>query len=172
MDVIKIFLDQEEDLKLYMYCYTSDTQVVDDTYQEAYLKLHKYVNDDKRKFYGNENSVKSLLQFMVRNMILDKHRKNNTARLSYTDESYDMVDYKLPDDDVDRAVQLEHQKIINKKLSDAFNNMNKDVYMTYKLRIKGFKFKDIAYLTDTTTGTAIARMRYATRRIEREFNTV
>ena len=86
------------------------------------------------------------------------------------DNSYTFIDYHTPEDDFDEIDQLIDEPIINKKLKNAFSNMSHEIYMTYRLRQKGIKFKDIAYLTDTSLNTALGRMRYAQIRIENEFN--
>jgi RNA polymerase sigma factor (sigma-70 family) len=169
MDIEKIFLARESELKAEIAKYTNCPDIVDDTYQEAYLKVYKY-KVDGRKFYGTENSIRYLLRIMVRNMMLDKKRRKTTSREVTTDKSIEVRDSVNPEKlMIDVEEELDHN-YVNKKLNKAFKKMTHDTYMTYKLRMKGFKFKDIAYLTDTGLNTAQGRMRYAIDKIESEFN--
>jgi RNA polymerase sigma-70 factor (ECF subfamily) len=166
--VEQIFLDMYDDLRFEMFSITNDEDLVDDTYQNAYLRIHRY-KKKKKQFYGNETSIKSLLRQMVRNLILDEMRINTRSKIIYTDETYMMTYNETPESKMITEEQARDQEHINKTLNDAFKLMTHDTYMTYKLRMKGVKFKEIAYLTDCGINTALGRMRYATLKIEEAF---
>ena len=171
MDICKKLIDFEEELKIDMAHVSADRELILDSFQDAYEKIHKYV-DKGKEFYGNDASVKSLLKLTCRNILIDKLRKIQRDKIDYTDKPYDFIDYHTPEDDFMEMEQSTDDPYITKKLIDAFSNMSHDTYMTYRLRQKGIKFKDIAYLTDTSLNTALGRMRYAQIKIENEFNSV
>ena len=167
--VEKMFLSMEEELRLEMFRYTNDSTVVDDAYQDAYLKIHKY-KKKRKKWYGNEASIKAMLRFMCKNIVIDKYRSNQRGKVIYTDKTYSVEDSDTPQEWLETIEQEPQQEEFNKRLQEAFKLMNKDTYMTYKLRMKGLKFKEIAYLTDCGINTALGRMRYAVLKIEEVFN--
>ena len=170
MDICNKLIELELDLKTYLAHITRDKELIEDSYQDAYIKIHKYV-DQGREFYGNDASIKNLLKLTCRNILVDKLRQIQRDKTdSMEDYSYSFIDYKTPEDDMIEMEQVADEPFINKKLVDAFSNMSHDTYMTYRLRQKGIKFKDIAYLTDTSLNTALGRMRYAQIKIENEFN--
>jgi RNA polymerase sigma factor (sigma-70 family) len=169
MDICKKLIELESELKSDMLHISKDKDIVADSYQDAYIKIHKYV-DKGREFYGNNASVKSLLKLTCRNILIDKLRKIQRDKTDYIDNTYTFIDYHTPEDSFEEMEQTADDPFITKKLSDAFSNMSHDTYMTYRLRQKGIKFKDIAYLTDTSLNTALGRMRYAQIKIENEFN--
>lgn len=169
MDICKKLIEFERELKLDMFALAKDKELIDDSYQDAYIKIHKYV-DKGREFYGNDASIKSLLKLTCRNVLLDKLRKKQREKTIYTDQIYSFIDYTTPEDSLIEIEQSVGDPLITKKLDKAFSIMSHDTYMTYKLRQKGIKFKDIAYLTDTSLNTALGRMRYAQIKIENEFN--
>ena len=168
MDIRKKLIEFEKDIKIDMFNISDDKELILDSYQDAYIKIDKYVKMGK-EFYGNDASIKALLKLTCRNILLDKLRRQQRANVLYTDETYSMVDYWTPEDSFIEIEQAADVPFITKKLNDAFSKMKHETYMTYKLRQKGMKFKDIAYLTDTSVNTALGRMRYAQIKIENEF---
>jgi RNA polymerase sigma-70 factor (ECF subfamily) len=168
MDIRQELIDLELELKSDMMMIVSDNDMVCDSYQDAYIKIDGYLKRG-REFYGNKASMKALLKMTCRNILLDKLRKKQRERLEFTDNPYPTVDWAMPDDDALEDEMAFNDPEINKTLDSAFNKMNKNAYMTYKLRQKGLKFKDIAYLTDVGINTAIGRMRYAKEAIINEF---
>lgn len=168
MDICKKFIELEKDLKLDMHNVSNDKELIKDSYQDAFIKVQKYVNGG-REFYGNDASIKSLLKLTCRNILLDKLRKLQREKVIFTDQTYSYIDYATPEDSFIEMEQGADDPLITKKLNSAFSNMTHDTYMTYRLRQKGMKFKDIAYLTDTSLNTALGRMRYAQIKIENEF---
>jgi RNA polymerase sigma-70 factor (ECF subfamily) len=169
MDICKKLIEFESELKEDMRYVSTDPELVSDSYQDAYIKVHKYV-DKGKEFYGNDASIKSLLKLTCRNILIDKLRKIQKDKILYTDETYSFIDYHTPEDSFVEMEQTADDPFITKKLNSAFSNMSHDTYMTYRLRQKGIKFKDVAYLTDTSLNTALGRMRYAQIKIENEFN--
>lgn len=168
MDILKQLIDLEGELKAFLHAIHNNKEMVEDSYQDAYIKMDRYVKEG-RIFHGNEASIKSLLKLACKNILLDKLRKDQRSKISYTDKTYDAIDWEMPDDYVIRAEQSIKDPDINKKLKKALKSMSPEIYMTYMLRMKGIKFKDIAYLTDTNINTALGRMRYAMLRVEGEF---
>jgi RNA polymerase sigma-70 factor (ECF subfamily) len=168
MDIRQELIELESLLKSDMMGIVNDEPLVCDSYQDAYIKIDGYVKRG-RAFYGNKASVKALLKMTCRNILLDKLRKRQRDRIEYTDKPYHTIDWAMPDDETLENEDCFDDPEINKVVESAFNKMNKDAYMTYKLRQKGLKFKDIAYLTDVGINTAIGRMRYAKEAIINEF---
>ena len=168
MDICKKLVEFEDELKADMRYISDDNDLVDDSYQDAYIKLHRYT-EKRREFYGNEASIKSLLKLVCKNILIDRLRKIQRDKLDPIDNSYTFIDYATPEDDFIQTEQSFDDPYVTKKLDDAFSNMSHEMYMTYKLRQKGIRFKDIAYLTDTPLNTTLGRMRYAKIRIENEF---
>jgi len=111
-----------------------------------------------------------MLRFMCKNIVIDKYRSNQRGKVIYTDKTYSVEDSDTPQEWLEAIEQEPQQEEFNKRLQEAFKLMNKDTYMTYKLRMKGLKFKEIAYLTDCGINTALGRMRYAVLKIEEVFN--
>lgn len=169
MDICKEMVDLERELKADMYGISYSKELVEDSFQDAYIKIHNYV-ENGREFYGNKQSVKALLKFTCRNILLDKLRKKSREKVVYTDESRVLIDYNIPDENFEEPETDYDDPTIKNKLNRAFKKMTHDTYMTYVLRRKGMKFKDIAYLTDTSLNTALGRMRYATLKIQDEFD--
>ena len=169
MDICKKLIEFEDDLKTDMSYVCSDFELINDSYQDAYIKLHTY-SVKRRKFYGTDKSIKSLLRFVCNNILIDKLRKIHRDKVEYTDSNYDFIDFKTPEDSFIEIEQSIDDPYVTKKLNNAFNDMTHDMYMTYKLRQKGISFKDIAYLTNATVATSSGRMRKARLRIEGEFN--
>ena len=164
-----LFLEMEHELRLEMFKLTNDPELVNDSYQDAYLKLHKYISSGK-DWYGNETSIRFVLKVMVKNIVLDKLRKKTSSKLVFTEETYMMTEETTPED---RFVEMESQPIneqVNKKIDNALKVMTPEMFMTYKLRMKGMKFKEIAYYTDCGINTALGRMRYAVLKIEEALN--
>jgi RNA polymerase sigma-70 factor (ECF subfamily) len=169
MDIRSKLIEFETILKEYMSNITHDKTLVDDSYQDAYLKIDKYVKNG-REFYGNDASIKNLLKLTCRNILVDKLRRIQRDKVDCVDDySYAFIDYMTPEESMIEFEDVIDDPSITKKLNSAFNNMSHDTYMTYRLRQKGIKFKDIAYLTDTSLNTALGRMRYAQIKIENEF---
>ena len=171
MDICKKLIEFEHDLKTDMAYTCSDKELINDSYQDAYLRVHTY-SQKRRKFYGTDKSVKSLLNIMCRNILLDKLRKIHRDRIEYTDQQYEFIDWRTPEDSLIEIEQSIDDPYVTKKLEDSFSKMSHVVYLTYKLRKKGMSFKDIAYMTDSTVNTSLARMRRAKIIIENEFNLI
>ena len=168
MDICKKIIELEVELKANMRTVCNDDALVNDSYQDAYIKFHNY-GKKRKKFYGTHASIKSLLILSCRNILIDKLRQIKKEASYPIEHAYSFVDYSMPDDDLIQAEQSLDDPFINKKLNDAFNNMTHMTHMTYQLRKKGFSFKDIAYLTDSSRNTSLARFRYAKIKIENEF---
>ena len=168
MNICEKFIEFEDELKSDLFQVSKNKELVSDSYQDAYIKIQNYV-DNGREFYGDEKSIKSLFKFTCRNVLIDIIRKENRRNIIYADKSYGFIDYDTPDDKLIEMEELAKTPEVNKKLKKAFSNMTNDIYMTYILRRKGIKFKDIAYLMDTSISTALGRMRYAKSRIKEEF---
>ena len=64
MDICNKLIEFEDVLKTYMTHITKDKNLVDDSYQDAYEKIHNYV-DKGREFYGNDASIKNLLKLTL-----------------------------------------------------------------------------------------------------------
>ena len=169
MDIREKLIEFEKEIKTDMMTVSNDRELVLDSYQDAYIKIDTYIKSGREFFYVNNAAIKSLLKLTCRNILLDKLRKKQRSKVSYTDQTYSMIDYTTPEDSFIEIEQAQNDPYINKKLNDSFIKMNHDIYMTYKLRQKGMSFKDIAYMTDTSVNTALGRMRYAQLRIQREF---
>ena len=168
MDICKKLIELESELKDDMTYISKDKSLIDDSYQDAYIKLQRY-SDERKEFYGTEKSIKSLLKFVCKNILIDKLRKAQRDKVDYVDDINPYIDHQKDDDDINEVYQHINNPYVTKKLQNAFNNMSHEMYMTYKLRQKGLNFNSIAYLTDTTRNTALQRMRYARIKVEKEF---
>lgn len=158
----------ERDLKHEMRSIVFDEEMVNDAYQDAFIKLKKY-QEDGNEIYGNRAGMRALFRMTCRNILLDMLRKKQRAKTFVSDDVYSAIDFATPEDELIEVERASQDPAVNKKLERAFKNMNHETFMTYKLRMKGIKFKDIAYLTDCGINTALGRFRYAAQKIENEF---
>jgi DNA-directed RNA polymerase specialized sigma24 family protein len=168
MDICKKLIEFEDELKADMKYLSNDNDLILDSFQDAYIKLHGY-GEKRKKFYGTDASIKSLLKFVCKNILIDKLRKIQRDKIDPIDNTYTFIDYNTPEDYLIENEQALDDPYVAKKLNDAFSKMSHEMYMTYKLRQKGIRFKDIAYLTDTSMSTSLGRNRHARIRIENEF---
>jgi RNA polymerase sigma factor (sigma-70 family) len=146
--------------KVYAYIsmYIRDQALVEDIFQDTFLKVIQSVKNGK--YYDNGKFLSWVMR-IAHNLIIDHFRRlkqlNVTSNDNYESDLFNS--HKLSDENVeDIMVSVQIRKDVRKLISQLPDDQKEVVILRH---YAGLSFKEIAEITDVSINTALGRMRYA-----------
>jgi RNA polymerase sigma factor (sigma-70 family) len=146
--------------KVYAYIslYIRDQALVEDIFQDTFLKVIQSVKAGK---YTDNGKFLSWVMRIAHNLIIDHFRRlkqlNVTSNDNYESDLFNS--HKLSDANVeDIMVSVQIRKDVRKLISQLPDDQKEVVILRH---YAGLSFKEIAEITDVSINTALGRMRYA-----------
>ena len=146
--------------KVYAYIslYIRDQALVEDIFQDTFLKVIQSVKAGK--YYDNGKFLSWVMR-IAHNLIIDHFRRLKQMNVTSNDdyESDLFNSRKFSDANVeDTLVNVQIRKDVRKLISQLPDDQREVVILRH---YAGLSFKEIAELTDVSINTALGRMRYA-----------
>ena len=146
--------------KVYAYIslYIRDQALVEDIFQDTFLKVIQSVKSGK--YYDNGKFLSWVMR-IAHNLIIDHFRRLKQMNVTSNDdyESDLFNSRKLSDANVeDQLVSVQIRKDVRRLISQLPEDQREVVILRH---YAGLSFKEIADLTDVSINTALGRMRYA-----------
>ncbi|MFN8209511.1 MAG: sigma-70 family RNA polymerase sigma factor [Bacteroidales bacterium] len=146
--------------KVYSYIslYIRDQALVEDIFQDTFLKVIQSVKAGK--YYDNGKFLSWVMR-IAHNLIIDHFRRlkqlNVTSNDNYESDLFNSR--KLADANVeDTMVAVQIRKDVRKLINQLPDDQKEVVILRH---YAGLSFKEIAEITDVSINTALGRMRYA-----------
>jgi len=146
--------------KVYAYIslYIRDQALVEDIFQDTFLKVIQSVKAGK---YVDNGKFLSWVMRIAHNLIIDHFRRlkqlNVTSNDNYESDLFNSA--RLSDANVeDIMVSVQIRKDVRKLISQLPEDQKEVVILRH---YAGLSFKEIAEITDVSINTALGRMRYA-----------
>jgi RNA polymerase sigma factor (sigma-70 family) len=146
--------------KVYAYIslYIRDQALVEDIFQDTFLKVIQSVKAGK---YVDNGKFLSWVMRIAHNLIIDHFRRlkqlNVTSNDNYESDLFNSA--RLSDANVeDIMVSVQIRKDVRKLISQLPDDQKEVVILRH---YAGLSFKEIAEITDVSINTALGRMRYA-----------
>ena len=142
----------------YIYAVVRDTQLAEDIFQDAFVKV---IQSLKQSGYTDEGKFNQFVMRIAHNLIIDHFRgKKRMPLVDVQTDDYDMlsntsdneasVEYSIMEDEV--------YSDLNKMVALLPDDLREVLYMRIYLDLS---FKEIAEITNVSINTALGRMRYA-----------
>jgi len=146
--------------KVYAYIslYIRDQALVEDIFQDTFLKVIQSVKAGK--YYDNGKFLSWVMR-IAHNLIIDHFRRLKQMNVMSNDdyESDLFNSRKLSDPNIeDHIVKVQIRKDIRKLISQLPDDQKEVVILRH---YAGLSFREIADITDVSINTALGRMRYA-----------
>jgi RNA polymerase sigma-70 factor (ECF subfamily) len=146
--------------KVYAYIslYIRDQALVEDIFQDTFLKVIQSVKAGK--YYDNGKFLSWVMR-IAHNLIIDHFRRLKQMNvISNDDYESDLFNSKkLSDPNVeDQIVNVQIRKDVRKLIGHLPDDQREVVILRH---YAGLSFKEIAEITDVSINTALGRMRYA-----------
>lgn len=158
-DSINVLLNRHRKRILdYIYMMVKNRDVADDIFQEALIKVVRFVQEGR---YTENGKFLSWVLRIAHNQVIDYFRqKKQRNNVSEGDAGYDILNnQKFSDHTVEEKLITNQIETDVRKLIDFLPPEQKEVVlMRYYM---GLSFKEIAEQTDVSINTALGRMRYA-----------
>ncbi len=146
--------------KVYSYIslYIRDQALVEDIFQDTFLKVIQSVKAGK---YVDNGKFLSWVMRIAHNLIIDHFRRlkqlNVTSNDNYESDLFNSQ--KLSDENVEETlVNVQIRKDVRKLINQLPEDQKEVVILRH---FAGLSFKEIAEITDVSINTALGRMRYA-----------
>jgi RNA polymerase sigma factor (sigma-70 family) len=146
--------------KVYAYIslYIRDQALVEDIFQDTFLKVIQSVKAGK--YYDNGKFLSWVMR-IAHNLIIDHFRRlkqlNVTSNDNYESDLFNSS--KLSDANVEETlVNVQIREDVRKLISQLPEDQREVVILRH---YAGLSFKEIAAITDVSINTALGRMRYA-----------
>jgi len=146
--------------KVYAYIslYIRDQALVEDIFQDTFLKVIQSVKAGK--YYDNGKFLSWVMR-IAHNLIIDHFRRlkqlNVTSNDNYDSDLFNSR--KLSDANVEeKLVSVQIRKDVRKLINQLPDDQREVVILRH---YAGLSFKEIAEITDVSINTALGRMRYA-----------
>jgi RNA polymerase sigma factor (sigma-70 family) len=146
--------------KVYAYIslYIRDQALVEDIFQDTFLKVIQSVKAGK--YYDNGKFLSWVMR-IAHNLIIDHFRRLKQMNvISNDDYESDLFNSRrLADPNIeDQIVKIQIRKDVRKLISQLPDDQKEVVILRH---YAGLSFKEIADITDVSINTALGRMRYA-----------
>ena len=146
--------------KVYSYIslYIRDQALVEDIFQDTFLKVIQSVRAGK---YQDNGKFLSWVMRIAHNLIIDHFRRlKQMNTMSNDDYESDLFNSrKLSDDNIEETiVKVQIRKDVRKLIGHLPDDQREVVILRH---YAGLSFKEIAEITDVSINTALGRMRYA-----------
>ena len=142
----------------YISLYIRDHALVEDIFQDTFLKVIQSVKSGK--YYDNGKFLSWVMR-IAHNLIIDHFRRNKQMNTVSNDDyesdifnSKKFSDTNIEDILINRQIQKDVRMLIGQLPDDQ-----KEVVILR--HFSGLSFKEIAEITDVSINTALGRMRYA-----------
>jgi DNA-directed RNA polymerase specialized sigma24 family protein len=122
--------------------------IAEDIVQSFYLRMHKYIKDESKIMYNDDEVNRFFVYVTLKNMW--KTYKTSSSRYDF----YDIRDDEAIDDSVDHSVHEDMDNAFNKILSDIKDEMN--TWHRYDKLLSEKYFKSDYSLRDMAKGTGIS----------------
>lgn len=119
-----------------------DKESAEDVVQSMYLRIHKYVKNEKRIMYGDDDINKFFIYITLKNMFMDMKKSNN--KYSYLEMDDEDVSYEPIQEDVNIEMEYAHGTII-RKIQDEMSTWHRyDRILSEKYLKSDYSLRDIA----------------------------
>ena len=142
----------------YIRMMVKNDELADDIYQEAFIKVVRFIDDGR---YTDNGKFLSWVLRIAHNQVIDYFRQTKQQNnLTEADAGYDILNTKkLADASIEDRMVSEQTEADLRKLVDNLPAEQKEVVL---MRYFGeMSFKEIAEQTNVSINTALGRMRYA-----------
>jgi RNA polymerase sigma factor (sigma-70 family) len=142
----------------YISLYIRDQALVEDLFQDTFLKVIQSVKAGK--YYDNGKFLSWVMR-IAHNLIIDHFRRLKQLNVMSNDdyESDLFNSWKLSDPNIEEhIVQVQIRKDVRKLINQLPDDQKEVVILRH---YAGLSFKEIADITDVSINTALGRMRYA-----------
>jgi RNA polymerase sigma factor (sigma-70 family) len=142
----------------YISLYIRDRALVEDIFQDTFLKVIQSVKSGK--YYDNGKFVSWVMR-IAHNLIIDHFRRtkqmNTTSNDDYETDIFNSK--RFSDDNIeDILIKRQIQKDVRMLIGQLPDDQKEVVILRH---YSGLSFKEIADITDVSINTALGRMRYA-----------
>ena len=158
-DAMSILIDRHRKRVFdYINMMVKDRDLADDLFQETFIKVVKFIKDNR---YKDNGRFLSWVLRIAHNQVIDSFRQSkNSRKVTESDAGYDILNSKL------FAVDTIETEIVSKQIENDIKKLieflpeeqREVVVMRY---YSGMSFKEISESTDVSINTALGRMRYA-----------
>ncbi|MCE5347727.1 MAG: sigma-70 family RNA polymerase sigma factor [Bacteroidales bacterium] len=146
--------------KVYAYIslYIRDQALVEDIFQDTFLKVIQSVQAGK---YADNGKFLSWVMRIAHNLIIDHFRRikqiNTISNDNYESDIFNAK--RFAEENVEDAmIKKQIQKDVRKMISHLPDDQREVIILRH---YAGLSFKEIAEITDVSINTALGRMRYA-----------
>ncbi len=150
----------------FIFRFVNNREEAEELLQEVFIKVYRNVKD-----YNPVGKFKTWLFTVARNLCVDHYRKK---RLRYSEsldevkEAGDLNKFEQIANGESAPDELSSAAELEKILTMALSSLNEDQKEVFLLREKmGFKFEEIAEMTNVSVNTVKSRMRYALEGIKK-----
>lgn len=158
-DAMSVLIDRHRKRVFdYINMMVKDRELADDIFQETFIKVVKFIRDNR---YKDNGRFLSWVLRIAHNQVIDHFRQNKQNRkVTEADAGYDILNSKLfAVDTIETEIVSKQIESDIKKLVEFLPDEQREVVvMRY---YNGMSFKEIAESTDVSINTALGRMRYA-----------
>lgn len=159
-------------VKDYIHMMVKDRDVVDDIFQETFIKAVRVIDEGR---YTDNGKFLSWILRIAHNQVIDHFRaQRQNKSVSESEAGYDVLGtLKLAERTVEDAMVCEQIERDVRALVELLPAEQREVVMMRYF--SGLSFKDIAEQTNVSINTALGRMRYALinlRRMIKEKNLI
>ncbi|HLN22068.1 MAG TPA: sigma-70 family RNA polymerase sigma factor [Bacteroidales bacterium] len=154
----KLILRHKNKVFAYISLYIRDQSLVEDIFQDTFLKVIQSVKSGK---YSDNGKFLSWVMRIAHNLIIDHFRRlKQMNTISNDDYESDIFNSKqFADENVeDTMVKKQIHQDVRKMISHLPDDQKEVVILRH---YAGLSFKEIADITQVSINTALGRMRYA-----------
>ncbi|MFI3330305.1 MAG: sigma-70 family RNA polymerase sigma factor [Rikenellaceae bacterium] len=151
----------------YIFMMVKDHDVKDDIFQEAIIKVVRFL--DEGRYVENGRFLSWVLR-VTHNQVIDYFRKNKQTKLvTEKDAGYDILNsHRFADGAIeDKLITQQIEQDVRKLVEQLPDEQREVVKMRY---FQGLSFKEIAELSEVSINTALGRMRYALINLRKMIN--
>lgn len=147
----------------FIFSKTNDTALTDDIFQDTFIKV---IQKLKTESYNEEGKFLSWVFRISHNLIIDYYRKTNKMPMSRDTDEYSIFSI-LSDDSPNVEVKILKEQSEN-DIVKLIKFLPPEQQQIIDLKLyKKMSFQEIADLLDISVNTALGRMRYAIKKMQK-----
>ena len=147
----------------FIYSKTNDAALTDDIFQDTFIKV---IQKLKSESYNEEGKFLSWVFRISHNLIIDYYRKTNKMPMSRDTDEYSIFSI-LSDDSPNVEIKILKEQSEN-DIVKLIKFLPPEQQQIIDLKLyKKMSFQEIADLLDISVNTALGRMRYAIKKMQK-----
>jgi len=154
-----LVLETSEALKPFAVSLTRDNEQAKDLYQETLYKA--IANRDK---YNIGTNIKAWLYTIMRNVFINDYRRKAKRNIILQDPTADFQTFNTPNLTLNNV----ESNILLKDIHKKINNLPGIFSQPFKLYFEGYKYHEIANITNEPLGTIKSRIHFARKLLKEQ----